>query len=275
LVSLALKFAKNTVMITLNPFIIAMIIGAGFLAGFINTLAGSGSLITVPLLMFLGLPANVANGTNRLMVIMTNIVGVASFRQQKVFKLRDNIWLTLPTIVGAIIGANIAVDLNEVLMTRIIGGLMVFLLFTIIYNPKKWLKEIGQNNESKFNFWQYLVMFFVGLYGGFIQIGVGVFLLSGLVLTAGFDVVKANAVKLFIIMVYTAFALGIFIYNGQVNFVAGLLLALGSGIGSFVATRVAVSWGPKFVRYILIVVVVVAAIKFLGVYDFVKDFVAR
>ena len=234
------------IMIELNWYITLLIISAGFLAGFINTLAGSGSLITVPLLMFLGLPANVANATNRVMIFLTNVVGVSSFRQQKVFKLRDNIWLSVPAIVGAIIGAKVAVDISELIMTRIIGGLMVFLLFTIIYKPQKWLKEVGQNTESKFSIWQYVVMFFIGLYGGFIQIGVGVFLLSGLVLTAGFDLVKANAVKLFIIMIYTAFALGIFIYNGQVNFVAGLLLAAGSTVGSFIASRIAVGWGVKF-----------------------------
>lgn len=256
-------------MIELNWYITILIILSGFLAGFINTLAGSGSLITVPLLMFLGLPANVANATNRIMIILTNIVGVTSFRQQKIFKLRDNIWLSVPTIAGAIIGAKIAVDINELIMTRIIGGLMVFLLFTIIYKPSKWLKEVGDSTEYKFSAWQYVIMFFVGLYGGFIQIGVGVFLLSGLVLTAGYDLVKANAVKLFIIMIYTAFALGIFIYNGQVNFVAGLLLGAGSMVGSFIASRIAVSWGVKFVRIILIIVVVVAAIKFLGIYDFV------
>ena len=90
-------------------------------------------------------------------------------------------------------------------------------------------------------------------------------------LTAGFDLIKANAVKLFIIMIYTAFALGIFIYNGQVNFVAGLLLATGSTVGTFIASRIAVGWGVKFVRIILMIVVIVAAIKFLGIYDFVKD----
>jgi uncharacterized membrane protein YfcA len=176
--------------------------------------------------------------------------------------------------VGAVIGAKIAVDINELILTRIIGGLMVFLLFTIIYKPEKWLKEVGKNTESKFNFWQYLILFFVGLYGGFIQIGVGVFILSGLVLTAGFDLVKANALKLFIILVYTVFAFGIFIYNKQVNYVAGFLLGGGSMIGSFIATKVAVSWGPKFVRIVLIAVVLVAAIKFLGIYDFVKNFIA-
>lgn len=261
-------------MIEFNGFIISLLVAAGILVGFINTLAGSGSLITIPLLMFLGLPANVANGTNRINVLLTSIVGVSSFRQQKVFKLRENIWLSVPAILGAVIGAKIAVDINELILTRIIGGLMVFLLFTIIYKPEKWLKEVGKNTESKFNFWQYLILFFVGLYGGFIQIGVGVFILSGLVLTAGFDLVKANALKLFIILVYTVFAFGIFIYNKQVNYLAGFLLGGGSMIGSFIATRVAVSWGPKFVRIVLIAVVLVAAIKFLGIYDFVKNFIA-
>lgn len=259
----------NFYMIDFTWFTVTMIVGAGFLAGFINTLAGSGSIITVPLLMFLGLPATIANGTNRIMILLTNVVGVASFRQQKVFKLRENFWLALPAIAGAIIGALVAVDINEEIMTKIIGGLMVFLLFTIIYNPKKWLKEIEAEAKAKFKFWQYLVMFFVGLYGGFIQIGVGVFILSGLVLSCGFNIVKANAVKLFIILIYTVFALGIFIYNDQVNFVAGLLLAAGSMTGSFIATRVAVEWGPKFVRIILITVVVAAIIKLLGIYNFI------
>ncbi|MBI9068905.1 MAG: sulfite exporter TauE/SafE family protein [Salinivirgaceae bacterium] len=250
---------------------ISLIIGAGFLAGFINTLAGSGSLITVPLLIFMGLPANIANATNRVMILLTNIVGVSSFRQQKVFKLKDSIWLSLPAIVGAIIGALIAVDINEEIMTKIIGGLMVFLLITIIYKPQKWLKDIEAKTEKKFKFWQYILMFFVGLYGGFIQIGVGVFILSGLVLSCGFDLVKANAVKLFIILMYTIFALGIFIYNGQVNFIAGFLLAAGSMIGSFIATRVAVEWGPKFVRIILLTVVIVAIVKLLGIYEFITN----
>jgi len=250
-------------------YVVVLIILAGFLAGFINVLAGSGSLITVPLLIFLGLPATVANATNRIMILVTNIVGVTSFRQQKIFKIKDNIWLSLPAIAGAIIGAFVAVDISEQLLTRIIGGLMVFLLFTIIYKPQKWLKEVQKNIEHKYTVWQYVIMFFIGLYGGFIQIGIGVFLLSGLVLSVGFDLVKANAVKLFIILSYTIFALAIFIYKGQVNFIAGFLLAIGSSIGSFIASRIAVGWGVKFVRIVLMVVVIVAAIKFLGIYDFV------
>lgn len=258
-------------MIELTWYIILLIVGVGVFVGFINTIAGSGSLITLPLLMFLGLPANVANGTNRINILLTSLVGVASFRQQKVFKLRDNIWLSLPAIVGAIIGALIAVDLNEEVMTKVIGILMVLLFFTIIYKPQKWLKKYGEQSNSKYNFWQYVFMFFMGIYGGFIQIGAAVFILSGLVLTAGYDIVKGNAVKLFIILSYTVFALAIFIFNDQVNFVAGLLLGLGSMLGSYLATKVAVEWGPKVVRIILMVVVIFAALKFLGVFGFIKE----
>ncbi len=257
-------------MIELTWYIVLLIVVVGIVVGFINTIAGSGSLITLPLLMFLGLPANVANGTNRLNILLTSIVGVTSFRQQKVFKLRDNIWLSIPAIVGAIIGAFIAVDLNEEVMTKVIGVLMVLLFFTIIYKPQKWLKKYSDQQNPKYNVWQYIFMFCIGMYGGFIQIGAAVFILSGLVLTAGFDVVKANAVKLFIILAYTIFALAIFIFNEQVNFVAGLLLGLGSMFGSYLATKVAVEWGPKVVRIVLMTVVVFAAIKFLGVFDFIK-----
>lgn len=256
-------------MIELTWYIIVLIIVVGVVVGFINTIAGSGSLITLPLLMFLGLPANVANGTNRLNILFTSVVGVASFRQQKVFKIRNNIWLSIPAVVGAIIGALIAVDLNEELMTKVIGILMVLLFFTIIYKPQKWLKKYSDQNNPKYSVWQYVFMFVIGMYGGFIQIGTAVFILSSLVLTAGFDVVKANAVKLFIILIYTIFALAIFIFNDQVNFVAGLLLGVGSMLGSYLATKIAVSWGPKVVRIVLMAVVVFSAIKFLGIFEFV------
>lgn len=255
-------------MIELNWYIVLLIVGVGVFVGFINTIAGSGSLITLPLLMFLGLPANVANGTNRINILLTSIVGVSGFHKQGVFKIKDNIWLSLPAVAGAIIGALIAVDINEELLTKIIGVLLILLFFTIIYKPQKWLKRYSETHQVKYNLGQYVFMFFIGLYGGFIQIGTAIFILSGLVLTAGLDLVKANAVKLFVILIYTIFALSIFIYNDQVNFVAGFLLGAGSMMGSFIATRYAKDWGVGFMRIVLIVVVLVAAIKFLGVFDF-------
>lgn len=121
-------------------YIYLAVIAAGFAAGFINTLAGSGSLITLPLLIFLGLPANVANGTNRVGVLFQNIVSTESFRRKGMMDMRGGLILAAPAIIGAIIGARIAVNLNEELMDKVIGALMVVMLVTLFVDPKQWVQ---------------------------------------------------------------------------------------------------------------------------------------
>ncbi len=246
-------------------YIYVLIMVAGIFAGFINTLAGSGSLITLPMLIALGLPANIANGTNRIAILLQNVVGVSSFKHQKILDFRSSMKLVIPTVIGSIAGAFIAVDINEEIMRKTIGGLLLFMFFVILWKPSRWLKE--QQGKASLPYWLRAVIFFIiGVYGGFIQAGVGVFLLSGLVLGAGYDLVKANAVKVLIILVYTIFALGVFIINDQVNYTYGFILAAGNMIGAFLGARVAVKWGPKFVRYLLLATIIVAAAKMLGLF---------
>lgn len=248
-------------------YIYLAIVGAGFVAGFINTLAGSGSLVTLPLLIFLGLPANVANGTNRVAILLQNVVGVTSFRQQKVLELRRGLALAAPAIVGAVLGAQIAVNLNEALMRRTIGLLMVVMLVVIWVRPKRWLEGRPEADRQPFGWRQAVIFFAIGIYGGFIQAGVGIFLLAGLVLGAGFDLVRANAVKVLIVLCFTLFALAIFLWNGQVVWKIGLILAVGNMLGAWVAARMAVKRGAVFVRWLLIAVVAGSAAKLLGLFD--------
>jgi hypothetical protein len=243
------------------------IIAVGIIAGFINTMAGSGSLLTLPLLMFLGLPANIANGTNRVAIFLQNIVAVGSFKKQKVFEYREGIWLVLPATAGSLIGALIAVNFNEQILRVFIGGLLIFMFFIILLKPEKWIKEHAGRIDSSPKFWRIVIFFFIGIYGGFIQAGVGFFLLAGLVLGVGADLIKANALKVFIILVYTGIALIVFFINGQVNLRVGLILAIGNMIGAWIGTRVAVSWGPKFVRGILLLAIFVSAMELLGIFD--------
>ncbi|MBN1181476.1 MAG: sulfite exporter TauE/SafE family protein [Bacteroidales bacterium] len=249
-------------------YTLAGLIGAGILAGFINVLAGSGSLLTLPFLMFLGLPANVANGTNRIAILLQNVVAVASFKEQKVLQFKQGIWLSIPAVIGSIIGAQIAVNLNEAIMHKTIGGLLVFMFFLILFKPSVWLKGKAGQVDAKPKIWQIIIFFFIGLYGGFIQAGVGFFLLAGLVLGAGFDLVKSNAIKVLIVLIYTVFALIVFVINDQVNYKFGLILSIGNMIGAFIGSRVAVSWGPKFVRYFLLFILLSASAKLFGLLDF-------
>jgi uncharacterized membrane protein YfcA len=257
----------------LDWYIYLAIVGAGFIAGFINTLAGSGSLVTLPLLIFLGLPANVANGTNRVAILLQNVVGTTSFHRQKMLDLRGGLNLAVPAIVGSVIGAQIAVNLNEEIMRLTIGALMVVMMVVILIRPKRWLEGQPGTASKRFGWKQWLIFFFIGVYGGFIQAGVGIFLLTALVLSAGYDLVRANAVKVLIVLCFTAFALAVFVMNDQVAWAIGLILAVGNMLGAWVAARMAVKRGAVFVRWVLIAVVAVSAAKLLGVFDLVAQLV--
>lgn len=250
-------------------YIYLAVLAAGFGAGFINTLAGSGSLITLPLLIFLGIPANVANGTNRVGVLFQNIVSTESFRRRKVLDVRGSLILSAPAILGSLIGAQIAVDLNEALMERAIGVLMVVMLLVIVMRPNRWLQGELEKMGERPSILQLVLFFFIGMYGGFLQAGVGIFLLAGLVLGIGYDLVRANAVKVFIILAFTISSLIVFMINGQVMWGMGLLLAVGNSLGAWAAARMAVERGANFVRWLLIAVVAVSAAELLGVFKWI------
>ena len=253
-------------------YLIPVVIAAGFAAGFINTLAGSGSLITLPLLIFIGLPANVANGTNRVAILLQNVVGAKSFRDQGMLDLRGVLTLGIPAVIGSVIGAQIAVNLDKALMELVIGVVMVMMLFVILLRPKRWLHGKLEQIEGWPTFFQLALFFLIGIYGGFIQAGVGIFLLAGLVLGVGYNLVRANAVKVGIVLVFTVSALIVFIRNGQVDWIIGLILATGNMLGSWIATKVAVERGAVWVHRLLVAVVIVSALKLLGIFDLIGQF---
>lgn len=244
-------------------YIALLVVGVGLIAGFVNTLAGSGSIISISMLIFLGLPPNVANGTNRIAILLQNLVGVASFKKQKVFEWKEGIWLSIPAVIGSAVGALSAVSLKNDIMEIVIAIVLLFMLAIVIVKPDKWVEGQAGKFKEKPSFLQIIIFFFIGLYGGFIQAGVGFFLLSGLVLSAGFNLVKANAIKMLIVLLYTPVALAVFAFSGQVDFLYGFILSIGNMAGAFLATKVSVKWGPKFIRYFLIAILIVAAAKLL------------
>jgi uncharacterized membrane protein YfcA len=252
-------------------YIYPLVVGAGFLAGFINTLAGSGSLITLPLLIFAGLPATVANGTNRVAVLLQCSVAVSKFKKENKLDYKNGLLLIIPAIIGAVIGAQIAADIDEQVLRTTIGVLMVVMLFVVLIRPKRWLQGKADIGERKPGWMQIVIFFLIGIYGGFIQAGVGIFLLAGLVLSAGYELVRANALKNMIVLCFTAFALVVFILNDQVNWILGLVLAVGNMLGAWVAARMAVKRGASFVRVILIIVIVVSAMMLLGLEGWLKS----
>lgn len=242
---------------------IILVILAGILCGFINTLAGSGSLISLPILMFIGLPPNMANGTNRVGVFFQNLVTTSTFHRKKLLDIPLGTQVAIPTIAGSILGAFVVLELPDRAVEVVVGVVMFIMLIPMWFKPAQWLE--GKNMEGiKVNMvLRWTVFFIIGVYGGFIQAGVGIFLLAGLVLNTGCNLVKANAQKAMINLVLTFFAMLVFAYSGQIDWGIGIALALGNAIGGYLGTHWAISWGPAFVRYVVMVVVVAAGTKLL------------
>ena len=251
---------------------IIILIVAGFFLGFINTLAGGGSIVSLSVLMMLGLPAPLANGTNRITIAIQTLTSAASFKQQKVLPLRKALYLSIPAVFGSLIGSWIAVDINEDVFEKAIGVIMLFMLVFILYKPQKFIYGRTEIVEKPLNWKIYIVFFFIGIYGGFIHMGIGYFLLMGIVLGAGYDLVKANAIKVLIILIYTPFTLAIFLWNGLVDWKYGLILSIGGVVGAFIASRMAVKRGVVFVKWVIVAVILFTAGDMFGLYDFRQIF---
>ncbi len=246
-----------------TPVLLLAVPAVGFAAGFINTLAGSGSLVTLPMLILLGLPATVANGTNRVGILVQGLVSVATFRRRGALDFGGSLRLVLPAVLGAAVGAELAVDLNEALLRRLIGVLMLVMLVVVLARPTRFLA--ARRRERGVSIWIEAPLFFlIGAYGGFIQAGVGIFLLAGLVLGAGYDLVGANGVKNLIVLVFTIAALAVFVINDEVRWLLGGLLAVGNGLGAWAGAHLAVEKGARFVRWVLVAILALSSIALIG-----------
>ena len=237
---------------------------AGIVAGVINTLAGSGSLITLPIFMFLcGLPATVANGTNRIGVLFQSGVGLYGFHKSGSVDYKDSAWIVAPAIVGAMIGSWLAAKMTAQDMAYVIGGLMVFMLVVLLVNPKRWIQESdseARNNKSVFSIVSY---FAIGIYGGFIQAGVGIFLLAAVVLISRYSLREGNGIKLLVVLAYAIPTLIIFFMNDQVHIGYGIAMAVFQSIGAVLGVKFAtkVPNANVWIHRLLILILVVSATK--------------
>ncbi|MYL72577.1 TSUP family transporter [Halobacillus litoralis] len=237
------------------------ILGVGIGAGFINVIAGGGSLLTLPMLIFFGLPSAVANGTNRIALMAQNIVAIASYRKDGYFDARFSFLLAVPALIGSIVGAQIAVNIPDDLFNRILSIVMIIVLVIMIWKPHKNLSASNGENSRMKKIALVLIFFFIGIYGGFIQAGVGFVIIAALTLVTGLSLVKINSIKVFVVAVYTLSALVVFVVNGQIHWGYGITLAIGTSLGAFLGSKFAVRHGDKWIQRFLILAVIAMAVR--------------
>ena len=238
-----------------------LLIAVGFVVGFINTIAGGGSLISLPVLIFLGLPPNVANGTNRIAIVIQNALGIAGFKSKGVSTFPFNIYLGISALLGAIIGAQIAVDIKGETFNRILAIVMLLVVLIIVFKPRISAADLQERLTGKYLWIGIIAFFFIGIYGGFINAGIGFVILLFLHYVNHMSLVRANATKVAVVFIYTLSALAVFLYNDKVLWKVGLVLAIGNGTGAWFSSRISVRKGDNFIKIFLVVMVVIMAIK--------------
>ncbi|MDH5466338.1 MAG: sulfite exporter TauE/SafE family protein [Candidatus Aminicenantes bacterium] len=241
-----------------------LLFGVGSIAGVLNVMAGGGSTITLPVLIFLGLEPTLANGTNRLGIIAQTLSAVVSFRQEKYHDFKLSLKLTAFALPGAIAGAIIATRISNELFQKILAYVLIGVTASLLL--RKANKNEALEQQGKQSWLIYPVMLGIGFYGGFMQVGVGFLFMASLFHLMKLDLIRVNMHKVFIIFVYTIPALLIFVFNGKVEWKYGLILALGMGLGGWWAAKISVKKGEKFIRIVLIAAILLMALKLLNLF---------
>lgn len=238
------------------------LLGIGTLAGFINVLSAGGSMLTLPLLMFLGLPPQAANGTNRVSIVLQSVSAVSNFRRAGASQFALSLRLAVPAVVGSLLGAWLALLVSDALFEAILIAVMLgAAVMMLLPQPRIDTRPLTLERLTPA---VYLAMLFIGMYGGFIQVGVGVLFIVVLYRMLRIDLAQVNVFKVLIVLLYTLPALAIFVINDEVRWSYGLVLALGSMTGAWLAVKV--NMGPRgalWVRWLTLTAIVAIVLRLL------------
>ncbi|KLV08753.1 sulfite exporter TauE/SafE family protein [Photobacterium ganghwense] len=235
-------------------FHLGLLVSTGFLAGIINTLAGGGSNLTLPALMVMGMPAEVANATNRVGVVLQGLTALLGFRHHGKLDASDTGGIMVPTIIGGLLGAAAAAYAPAGIIKPLLLGTMLSMALIILLKPAIVAPPPGTEprkvKDTPSSWWG---LGLAGFYGGFVQAGVGFVLLAALAGTLRYDLVRANALKMLCTLVFTVVALALFVMEGLVMWIPGLVLAVGTMVGSHLAVKFAIRAKPETLKWFLFV----------------------
>ncbi len=241
----------------MTPFEGLILIVGGAAAGFINALAGGGSAITIPILTEM-VGINTANGTNRIAIFLANLTAIAGYQKGEAVPWRRLSVLIIPTVIGAAAGAWLSTITPPDVLRKVFAGVLLLIAASVVLRPSRWLDDREAILHEP---WRSIVFLGIGFYGGFVQAGVGFVLLAGLVLGAGMNLVNGNAAKVVLVAAYSPIAILLFARASQVDLAVGAVLAVGQMSGAWAGSRLAVLKGASWIRWVLVVAAVVAAVR--------------
>lgn len=242
-----------------SPLELATVVAVSTVSGAVNVVAGGGSFLTLSLLLLIGVPAPVANATNRVGVLTQSLAGLWGFHRHGVVDWRWALRVSLPAMAGAGFGAWLALAIPPHAFSGMLATIML-----VMTGWSLWRQRASSGSASTAGTpWGPLAtnlgFFLMGVYGGFIQAGIG-FLLLAFTSAAGFDLVKGNAIKLLHVLLMTLVALAVFGSAGTIDWSMGLALGIGNFIGGSLGVRLAMALGHTWIQRIVTVAMVLFAV---------------
>jgi len=239
-----------------------LLIVTGTATGFLNVMAGGGSMLSVPMLIFLGVPGTIANATNRIAILPQTLSAVLAFKRKGFGHFRLSLSLTACTIPGTILGASLAARVPNDQFNSLLAVIMLIVLIVMSLPQVKTI-ERGQQPSSKRLIAGHALMVLIGFWGGFIHIGVGFLIMPALNRVMQFDLITTNAHKVFIIMCYTAVALLVFSTQLELIWEYGIALGIGMSIGAWLAANMQIKQGIGAIKVTLNIVIIAFIIKLI------------
>lgn len=246
----------------MEPLRVLLLFLGGLVAGFVNVSAGGGSLLTLPLLIFFGLPVGVANGTNRVGVLFQNIMATINFRRHGLRDFGQGGKLAITAVLGSVIGSYISLEIPDTLFQSILAAVMILGLL-VVFNRKR--PSAGSDTLSRPRL-QLFLFFLIGVYGGVIQAGAGYLVIFSLTVLGGLSLRRTNSIKVIVMTLYLAPSLVIFAANGRVEWLPALILAAGTGTGGWLGSTFCIRRGDGWIRAVLAIALLGMAGRLIGFY---------
>ena len=241
------------------PYVLLIVLG--FIAGFLNTVAGGGTLLTLPILIFMGLPAPVAQGTNRIAILLQTFTAVKGFKSKGVSTYPFSLYIGISALIGSVIGAYFALDFEGKSFNRMLAVVMIMVLILTVYNPTKNNLNLTEKLTGKPLIISIIVFFFLGIYGGLINAGIGFLMLLALPFINGMNLLRSNATKVFVVFIYTIGATIVFAFNDKIDYTLAAVLSIGNVSGAWFGSRWSVKKDEKVIKMLLVITVTALAIK--------------
>ena len=242
------------------PLIAVLLVG--IMVGFINIISAGGSMLTLPLLIFFGLPSTVANGTNRIAIMFQNIFAMYQFHKNGHLNWKLGLALAVPTTIASIYGAQLAVDIADSTFDNLLATFMIIFAVLLIIKPQRFIK--GKFNMKTSLILLFIAFIFIGIYGGALQAGVGFFImLTLLALVPKIPMAEMHGLKVLVVTIYISISTFVFIANDLISWDFAIALSIGSATGGFLGGKYASIMPDKLLERILIGAIIFFAVLLL------------